>query len=116
VCGIHATVQYFFSLRGTKRPYVNLDNYYGVERWLNGGRWTFSRDLIPQKGTGCRSGLLQDGDVRQVPAVEDSKAQLRGDLPARHQLQTAATTAVGTVNVHLYILYISNNHTEKNIL
>lgn len=79
-------------------------DYYGVfERRLNGGRWTFSRDLVPQEGTGRRSGLLQDGNVRQVPAAEDGEAELRDDLPARHQLQAAATAAVGTVNVQLYI-------------
>lgn len=114
--GAHAAARYSFSFsfllsevpERRKRIHTRLrttpGDYYGVfKRRLNGGRWTFSRDLVPQEGTGRRSSLLQDGNVRQVPAAEDSEAELRDDLPARHQLQAAATAAVGTVNVQLYI-------------
>lgn len=76
---------------------------YGVERRLNGGRWTFSRDFVPQKGTRRWAGVLQNGNLRQVPTAEDGEAKLRDDLPGRHQLQAAATAAVGTVNVRLYV-------------
>lgn len=48
-----------FSLWGNQDNRATPGNYYGVfERRLNGGRWTFSRDLVPQEGTGRRSGLL----------------------------------------------------------
>jgi len=71
-------------LWGTNSPRFR-NNYYGMfERRLNGGRWTFSCDLVPQEGTRCRSSLLQDGDICQISAAEDGEAELRHDLPTRY--------------------------------
>jgi len=71
-----------FFVFGAPRLRATLGDYYEIfERWLNGGRWTFSCDLVTQEGTGRRSGLLQNGDVCQVSAAEDGEAKLRDNLP-----------------------------------
>lgn len=47
-----------------------------VEMGLDGGWRTFSGDFIHKERTRCWSGILQDGNIGEIPSAEDSEAEL----------------------------------------
>lgn len=76
---------------------------------LDGCWWTFSSDFVPEEGTGCRSSLLQNGDLGEISAIEDREAKLRSHVSVGHQFQTSTNIRVGTVNILNWSpLFLSN--------
>lgn len=81
---------------------------------LDGCWWTFSCDLVPEKGTNCWSSLLQNGNFSEISTVKDRQTKLWGHVSVRHQLQTAANIRVGTTNItikwYINFSFFKNNY------